>query len=509
MATPSVTFEVDRFEWTSKSRLEVAGRWFGLRGRRFIRPTLDIEVDGERRRMLALLEHKPWAADDGEHWIAAFAWTGDPVEAIAAELAVAPDLAVELPPPEAPAGAKKAAGAAKEATGATKAAAGREPATRREAAEPRVAADDVERLEARPPRAKVLETELSVARAEIEKLREQLERASALHEAEAEDLQRQLTAEQRAARRLATDLETAQEQIAAAEASSARQVQQLHRERDSAIAAREEARAETEQAARERDTAYRDRAIAEQARDAAMRDRAAAEQERDAAVRERAAAQQERDAAARARDKARHERNAWLSRARATLTELEAAATERDSGSANAATAGRAHPGEERETVRIPRERTPTDPGPTANLSEGAPAGAPPAATGYGQAPASAEGPPPPDRATARPGAEPARQGTPPPPHRAAASPDAAPARPQPATGPREAPGRFPDPTASRPPHPTDPARTGATRQLHTPLVQWRPGARRSMIPIRPGLLALAALAILVAIVIVLVLWAI
>jgi hypothetical protein len=26
--------------------------------------------------MLAVLEHKPWAAEEGEEWVAAFAWTG-------------------------------------------------------------------------------------------------------------------------------------------------------------------------------------------------------------------------------------------------------------------------------------------------------------------------------------------------------------------------------------------------------------------------------------------------
>ena len=75
-ALPSVTFEVERFEWVADDRLEVVGRWFGLRGHRFLRPTLDVEVAGERRRMLAVLEHKPWAAEDGEDWVAAFAWAG-------------------------------------------------------------------------------------------------------------------------------------------------------------------------------------------------------------------------------------------------------------------------------------------------------------------------------------------------------------------------------------------------------------------------------------------------
>ena len=76
--TPGVAFEVERFEWTSAERLELVGRWSGLRGHRFLRPTLDVEVGGERRRMLADLEHKPWAPEDGHDWIAAFTWRGDP-----------------------------------------------------------------------------------------------------------------------------------------------------------------------------------------------------------------------------------------------------------------------------------------------------------------------------------------------------------------------------------------------------------------------------------------------
>src|SRR4051812_23164004 len=101
-AASTVGFEVERFEWTSSDRLEVAGRWFGLRGHRFMRPALFVEAGDERRRLLALLEHKPWAAEEGEPWMAAFSWPGDPVDLAAAELAVAPNVAVELPPVRAP-----------------------------------------------------------------------------------------------------------------------------------------------------------------------------------------------------------------------------------------------------------------------------------------------------------------------------------------------------------------------------------------------------------------------
>ena len=107
MSTPEVvsngvTFEVERFEWVDDDRLEVTGRWYGLRGHRFVRPVLVVQAGDEQRRMLAVLEHKPWAADDGEEWIAAFPWEGAAARAHAAELAVAPSLAVDLPMPRVP-----------------------------------------------------------------------------------------------------------------------------------------------------------------------------------------------------------------------------------------------------------------------------------------------------------------------------------------------------------------------------------------------------------------------
>src|SRR4029453_2969823 len=94
-----VSFEVERFEWVDGDRLEVTGRWDGLRGHRFVRPGLVVQAGAEqrrervvpgrcsgrggnrfvgpvlvgqagggRRRRRGMLEHKPWAADDGEEW---------------------------------------------------------------------------------------------------------------------------------------------------------------------------------------------------------------------------------------------------------------------------------------------------------------------------------------------------------------------------------------------------------------------------------------------------------
>jgi hypothetical protein len=90
---------VERIAASGPDRLEVSGRWFGVRGRRFVRPTLTVRrdgIDGEVRS-LADLEHKPWAAQDGEPWIAAFELAVDLADADAEiELSVAPDIAVAL-----------------------------------------------------------------------------------------------------------------------------------------------------------------------------------------------------------------------------------------------------------------------------------------------------------------------------------------------------------------------------------------------------------------------------
>lgn len=262
-----MTFEVERFGWVSDDRLEITGRWSGLRGHRFLRPTLDLQVDGRHRRLLALLEHKPWVADDGDDWIAAFPWQGEPLQVDGAELALGPDLAVELPPP----------------TGgrATSADDGSRPSA--------------ELLAAGRPRAEI-ELELSGVREEADRLGRELERLRATHAARVEELQQRLTAEREGVTLLKAELEAARAAAAAAEAESAERLADLSKERDAAVAASSAALAETKRI----------------------------ESERDAALRARAATEQERDAAVRARDSARQERNAWMSRARAALAEKSA-----------------------------------------------------------------------------------------------------------------------------------------------------------------------------------------
>ena len=91
-------FVVERFA-AAGDRVEVVGHWRGLRGRRFVRPVLWLHQGEERQRLVAVLDHKPWAADDGEPWTAAFKWDGGKLDAERAELEVGRDLVVDLPLP--------------------------------------------------------------------------------------------------------------------------------------------------------------------------------------------------------------------------------------------------------------------------------------------------------------------------------------------------------------------------------------------------------------------------
>lgn len=261
---PEVAFEVDRFEWTAPDTLEVRGRWFGLRGHRFLRPTLDVAVAGQRRRMLAVLEHKPWAAEEGEEWVAAFLWTGPPARLDDAELTVSPDLAVQLPLPD---------GSVEDDGG-----------------------DDVpagERRPARRPRTAVLEAELAAALAEVDRRDEELARVREAHSEAARELRERARTAQETARRLESELQRARDQVAASEAQADTKLGELRKERDAAATARDRAAAEA----------------------ADMR------AERDAAVKRAKAVEAERDALVDARDRARQERNAWMSRARTAAAE--------------------------------------------------------------------------------------------------------------------------------------------------------------------------------------------
>ena len=324
MSTPEVvsngvTFEVERFEWVNGDRLEVTGRWYGLRGHRFVRPVLVVQAADEQRRMLAVLDHKPWAAEDGDEWIAAFPWEGEPLELTAAELAVAPSLAVDLPVPRVP-GQRGTAPAGSE--GPLHA--------RRGSVEPKAKP----RPRRKPAAAASSTPDESVTPEEVAALRAQL------------------ASEQASVRRLAAQLEEAHQGLAAARAA-ADDHDALAGERDAAIAARDEARANAnldhDAIIEERDQAVHERAAALYARDEALDERAAANFERKNAIVERDAAFAERDRAIEAHRAAVRDLEALEQRvAGEAQTRLEEVAN------APAAGAVRATPGEDRATSQRP-----------------------------------------------------------------------------------------------------------------------------------------------------------
>ena len=276
VVSDGIGFEVERFEWTHEDRLEVTGRWYGLRGHRFVRPVLEVQAGDEQRRMLALLEHKPWAADDGEEWIAAFPWEGVPLQLTAVELAVAPSLSVDLPMPLVP-GARTKAPPSPE---------GPVPA-RRSAAK------------ALPE----LATEPAGAPAPDEPSDGQ----------ELTALRAQLAGERAAVRRLTAELQEARQGLAAA-AQAADDHDALERERDAALAARDAALAR----------ANLDHDAVVEERDSAVHERSAALYERDEALDERAAANFERKSALAERDAAFAERDRAVEAHRTAVSDLEA-----------------------------------------------------------------------------------------------------------------------------------------------------------------------------------------
>ena len=101
IAAAEPAFTVERFE-PDGERLEVAGHWRGLRGRRFVRPVLWLYHGEDRQRLVAVLDHKPWAVGEGAQWVAAFPWSGGKLEAERAELEVGTELVVQLPVPGGP-----------------------------------------------------------------------------------------------------------------------------------------------------------------------------------------------------------------------------------------------------------------------------------------------------------------------------------------------------------------------------------------------------------------------
>ncbi len=260
-----VAFHLDRFEQTGDDRLEVAGRWYGVRGLRFVRPALTVQTQEGERNLLALLEHKPWAVEEGEAWVAAFPWQGESPDPDQAELAVAPSVVVAL------------VRDARDAQTSTR---------------PNVR----ERLQESEARARRLDSEVAW-------LREEREALIADKKASQEE-----------ASRLQAELREAQ---SATEAALG--------ERDAAQSERDDALYQRDAAAGERDAAVRGREEIEAARDAAQAEHDAALAARDAALGELESAQRERAEALAGRDGIVAERDEAVEARQRALAERDAA----------------------------------------------------------------------------------------------------------------------------------------------------------------------------------------
>jgi outer membrane murein-binding lipoprotein Lpp len=272
-----VAFQLERFELTGDDRLEVAGRWFGVRGLRFVRPSLTVHTDEGERSLLALLEHKPWAAEEGDAWVAAFPWKGGSPDPDQAELAVAPSVVVTL--------AEQTADRSDDGGTAS--------APRRSTLR--------EQLDASEEKVRRLEAEVAFLRQERETFVEDVKAAKAERE--------QASAALAATERERDDALREQERIAA--------------QRDEVVAKRNEARAE-------RDTALRERDEALHARDAVRAETADSEAIRKKAARERESALRDRDQAIRERDRVAAERDQAVEARRAAESARESAVRERD-----------------------------------------------------------------------------------------------------------------------------------------------------------------------------------
>jgi hypothetical protein len=239
-----VRFEVDRIE-ARGGRLVVSGWWSGVRGMRFMRPTLLVRD----RTVLATLDHKPWTPDGELEWTAAFPWDEEAPNLSEAALSVAPSVTVPLAP-----GAEPPADA--------------EPADAEPAAPPELPHEA-------PPSPDPRHEEIVALTAQRDRLRAAL--------AEAGRRESELESQLEEARRRARDLEAARD-------DAGRERTAAQRERDQALAQRDEAEAD-------RDAAVRTRARMEAQRDEAVAARERAKHDRDEAVVQRDEARAQREEA--------------------------------------------------------------------------------------------------------------------------------------------------------------------------------------------------------------------
>ncbi len=256
LRTPPVAtaFELDELRM-EHDRVVVRGRWSGTRGMRFVRPTL--LVGG--REVLASLDHKPWAPDEGAGWTAAFPWDGPVIRAQDAALAVTPAVTVPLVPegwvPGRPAPAAAAvARASRPLTGARPVVDG--PSARR-------SEDDLADVRRRLERA---EQEREEALAANRRLRDDLEDAESRRRS-AESALESAVADRRRAEMQRDDATAEGRRSEGWAEQQDRHVKLVQEDAARLVADRDAAGAALQEAERERDDAIRRSALARDARD--------------------------------------------------------------------------------------------------------------------------------------------------------------------------------------------------------------------------------------------------
>jgi hypothetical protein len=242
-AARELTFQLERFEWIASDRLELAGRWNGLRGRRIAPPVLAFEAAGRRHRLRAM----PGGQLD-ERWRATFAWDGPAIDIERAELEVGRTLVVDLPAPRRRSSADRPAEPLEERLAAAEAEA---EAAREELARLRedlnTAAEETEQA-----LTAAREVEASL-REEAAGLKTELERAQGL----LEQRDSQLGATRAGLERERNDLRELRDRLEEADAELARErdrlaeaTEELERERDRLAEATEELERERDESGR-------------------------------------------------------------------------------------------------------------------------------------------------------------------------------------------------------------------------------------------------------------------
>jgi hypothetical protein len=238
--TARVLFELDQFEVIDGDRCEVRGRWLGVRGRRFLRPSLTVTVDGRSRRLLADLAGKPWAAEEGGAWHASFPCSLAGAELVEAELSVAPDLTVALQSWR-PTGSEPAPAAGRAATA---------PAPRSTAESPPRATPSPFERRSRPEAGERLQRELVDARTEQRRVQSQVDH-----------LRVEKTEMAKRAEELIARADEARQELDAVARSRELLAAELHEERakrDELIAERDEALLQLDEMTAKRDAARYD-----------------------------------------------------------------------------------------------------------------------------------------------------------------------------------------------------------------------------------------------------------